>query len=194
MFVAISFISTFRYCFFSLFLICLLLSHLVWFRLFPFISLGFCNHCNVASILWSYNFEHPSSNLGVFFFSSPFDRNVDILSNSFSRFINIHLKVRIHLIFQDDTAPYPLPLLISWDWTSSCELSCLLTAGRSLTFATTRYFIQGICPGARILENFRNRLSLTARSCEPHAKPSSCRTTPCRLSAAAYSMLWRVTW
>jgi hypothetical protein len=39
-----------------------MVSHLIWFRLSPFISLGSCNHCNLACFLWSNNFEDPSSN------------------------------------------------------------------------------------------------------------------------------------
>jgi hypothetical protein len=45
-----------------------LASHLTLFRLSPFISLGSCNHCNLACFLRSNNFEHPSSNHGFCFF------------------------------------------------------------------------------------------------------------------------------
>jgi hypothetical protein len=50
-----------------LFLKYLLVSRLTLFRLSPFISLGSCNHCNLASFLWCNNFEHPSSNHSLCF-------------------------------------------------------------------------------------------------------------------------------
>jgi hypothetical protein len=55
---------SFRYSLCS-FLRYLLASHLTLFRLSLFISLGSCNHCNVASFLWSNNFEHTSLNNGL---------------------------------------------------------------------------------------------------------------------------------
>jgi hypothetical protein len=38
------------------------------------------------------------------------------------------------------------------------------------------------------LRNFVTIKKFTVRCCEPHAQPQSCRTTPCRLSATAYSV------
>jgi hypothetical protein len=43
-------------------------------------------------------------------------------------------------------------------------------------------------PTPRHFETFRNRKIFTVRGCRPHAQPSSWRTTPCRLSATAYSI------
>jgi hypothetical protein len=46
-------------------------SRLTLFRLSPFISLGSCNHCNLAHFLRSNNFGHPSQNYyGLCFFNS----------------------------------------------------------------------------------------------------------------------------
>jgi hypothetical protein len=81
---------SFRYSLF-LFLKYLLVSRLTWYRLSPFISLGSCNHCNLACFLCSYNFELPSSNHDLFFFGSYFD----ILSNIFPSFINVPLSVQV---------------------------------------------------------------------------------------------------
>jgi hypothetical protein len=49
---------------------CLLVSHLISFRLSPLISFWSCNHCRVACFLWSNNSERPSSNHGLCFFNS----------------------------------------------------------------------------------------------------------------------------
>jgi hypothetical protein len=51
------------------FLNVLLVSRLKIFRLSLLIWLGFCSHCNLACFLWSINFEHSSSNLGLLCFS-----------------------------------------------------------------------------------------------------------------------------
>jgi hypothetical protein len=48
---------------------------------------------------------------------------------------------------------------------------------------------QRISPGPRHFETFRNdRNIFTVRGCWPHAQPPSWKTTPCRLSATAYSI------
>jgi hypothetical protein len=48
---------------------------------------------------------------------------------------------------------------------------------------------QRISPGPRHFETFRNNRNIfTVRGCRPHAQPQSWRTTPCRLSATAYSI------
>jgi hypothetical protein len=48
---------------------------------------------------------------------------------------------------------------------------------------------QRIRPGLRHFEIFRNnRKIFTVRGCRPDAQPTSWRTTPCRLSATAYSV------
>jgi hypothetical protein len=52
------------------------------FRLFPFISLGSCNHCNLACFLWSNNFEHPLSNHGLCFYYCVYNNPILILSYS----------------------------------------------------------------------------------------------------------------
>jgi hypothetical protein len=71
LFLASPSIFPFRYSLF-LFLKCLLVSRLILivFRLSPFISLGSCNHYSLACFLRSNNFERPSSNHGLCFFSS----------------------------------------------------------------------------------------------------------------------------
>jgi hypothetical protein len=46
-----------------------------------------------------------------------------------------------------------------------------------------------IRPGPRLCLVFRNKfIFFTVKGCEPNDQPPSCRTTPCRLSAAAYSI------
>jgi hypothetical protein len=67
LFVASSSILSFRYSL-ILFLQCLLVSHLIPFRLSPYISRESCNHYNLAYFLPCNKFEHPSSNHGLCFF------------------------------------------------------------------------------------------------------------------------------
>jgi hypothetical protein len=82
---------------FLLFLKYLLASHLILFRLPPFLSLGSCNHCNLACFLASSNYDHPFSNHCLWFLNSLAlsGWNVYILSNTFPGTINLHLSTHI---------------------------------------------------------------------------------------------------
>jgi hypothetical protein len=55
-------------------------------------------------------------------------------------------------------------------------------------FLALRSFIKRICPCPRLLVIFHNKFTFYSEEMLPHAQPPSWRTTPCRLSATAYSI------
>lgn len=62
-----SLIVPFKYSSFS-FLKCLLVSYFTLFRSFTKIWLRYCNHCNLACVLWSKSFKKSSPNHGLLYF------------------------------------------------------------------------------------------------------------------------------
>jgi hypothetical protein len=131
--VASSLILSFRYSR-LLFLKYLLVSRFIYFRLSAFISLGYCNHCNLGSfdqIILSIPRRTMAYASSIHNNLETFGRNLIFsLVVSQALLISPHRlhqpKLQTYFKFQHDTSLYPLPRLISWQWAAPYEICALL--------------------------------------------------------------------
>jgi hypothetical protein len=111
------------------FLKCLLTSRLILHKLSAFILVVFYNHLNLTCFLWSNNFEHSSSNHGLYFFNSWYSilslAEILVFSLKYSPQNLSFPELRTYLRFEHDTTLYLLRRLISWVCTSPYELCAL---------------------------------------------------------------------